>query len=58
MKNAETSEREINALLKMAKRVDVSDILILTKDEEETIITNDFAIKVMPVWKWLLEKKD
>jgi hypothetical protein len=55
IKNIETSRREINALLKMAKRIDVSEMLILTKDEEETIVEQDYKIKVMPVWKWLLE---
>jgi uncharacterized protein len=54
IKNIETHKREINALLKMAKHIDVSDMLILTKDDEDIIEGESYRIKVIPVWKWLL----
>lgn len=54
IKNIGTHKREINALLKMAKHIDVSDMIILTKDEEDIIEEESYRIKVIPVWKWLV----
>jgi predicted AAA+ superfamily ATPase len=52
--DTETRTREINALMKMAQQVDVKKIMIITKEEEETIVHSEWTIEVIPVWKWLL----
>ncbi|GHT53248.1 ATP-binding protein [Bacteroidia bacterium] len=52
----ETREREINALLQMSKRIEIKRMMIISKDEEETISEQGMNIDVVPVWKWLLEK--
>ena len=49
----ETRKREIQALLKLSARMNVSTMLIITKDEEETIKENGLSIRIIPVWKWL-----
>ena len=49
----ETRKREINALIKMSKRIDVKKWNIITKDEEETISDQGIIIEVIPAWKWL-----
>jgi predicted AAA+ superfamily ATPase len=49
----ETRRREINALLKMAKRIDVRKMIVITKDDEETILEQEIQIEVIPAWKWL-----
>ena len=49
----ETRKREINALIKMSKRIDVKKWIIITKDEEETISEQGIIIEVIPAWKWL-----
>jgi hypothetical protein len=49
----ETRKREINALVKMSKRIDVKKWNIITKDEEETISDQGIIIEVIPAWKWL-----
>ena len=49
----ETRKREINALLKMSKRIDVRKMIIITKDDEETILEQEIQIEVIPAWKWL-----
>ena len=49
----ETRKREINALVKMSKRIDVKKWNIITKDEEETISEQGIIIEVIPAWKWL-----
>jgi uncharacterized protein len=49
-----TSQREIDGIMEAAKATSCSNLYILTMDEERTITSNGFSIKVMPVWKWLL----
>ena len=51
----ETRKREIQALVKMSAQIDVASMLIITKDEEETILEHGFTIQVIPVWKWLCQ---
>ena len=53
LSGAETKKREITALLKASKKLNIEELLILTLDTEEII---DGRIKVIPVWKWLLGK--
>ncbi|GHT07322.1 ATPase [Bacteroidia bacterium] len=54
LNDIETRKREINALLQMSKRQEIKKHLIITKDEEDTICTENIEIEVIPVWKWLL----
>ena len=51
----ETKEREINALSAAMKELHISQALILTYDEEDSIENEGTKIEVMPVWKWLLK---
>jgi predicted AAA+ superfamily ATPase len=53
LQDIQTRNREIQALLKFSKQMDVSTLLIITKDDEETINEGGLTIDVMPVWKWL-----
>lgn len=55
LKEESTRKREITALLKIAKAMDVDKLLIITHDEEETIMEDGKEIEVVPIWKWLLE---
>ena len=49
----ETRKREINALVKMSKRVEVKKWIVISKDEEELISEQGIIIEVIPAWKWL-----
>ena len=51
----ETRKREVHALVKMSKQIDVKTMLIITKDEEYTIKEADLIVEVVPVWKWLCQ---
>lgn len=53
--DSETRKREIDGLLKLAKRYDVQRLLIITKDENEIFEVNGRTIEIVPVWQWLLE---
>ena len=55
LKDESTRKREISALLKIAKTKDADQLLIITWDEEETIVKEEKKITVVPIWKWLLE---
>jgi len=54
MGDVETRKREVGGLLKMAKHLEIKKMMIITKDEEETILEQGVTIEVVPVWKWLL----
>ena len=51
----ETLQREIEALTKVAKHMNVNDLLIITKDEETVLEKDGKTIQVVPLWKWVLE---
>ena len=57
LKDVETEKREVKALLQLSKRVETDSLLIITKDEEYTIVEEDKTIIVLPAWKWLLDVK-
>ncbi len=50
-------ERELNGLLEAMEKYKLKRGLILTNDQEEEIAVDTKKIIVMPVWKWLLEKR-
>lgn len=56
LRDAATREREVKALLAYQHRYDIHRLFIITMDEEEDIVEDDTVIKVIPVWKWLLEE--
>lgn len=53
--DTETRKREIGGLVKLSKRHDVHRLVIITKDESNTIDTDGLMIEVIPIWLWLLE---
>jgi hypothetical protein len=50
----ETRNREVKALCRLADRLSVQTLMILTKDEELQLEEQGKTILVMPLWKWLL----
>jgi len=56
MSDLQTSEREINALVKLHAFEPLQRAIIITRDDE-TVIQKDngLTIEVKPIWKWLLE---
>ena len=50
-----TREREIKAIVDTASELPRTKNLLLTYEEEDTIINNNVEITILPVWKWLLE---
>jgi len=55
LQDAETQQREIGALIKVSKRLDINNLMIITKDEETVIEKDGKTILVVPLWKWLLD---
>lgn len=53
--NHENRQREINGLQSAMNKFGLKEGLILTYNQEEEFKQDGFNIKVIPVWKWLLE---
>jgi len=53
--NKENKEREIEGLLEAMNKLKLKKGLILTQDQEEEIEREGKKIKIVPVWKWLLQ---
>lgn len=52
----EARKREVENLVKLARvQPGIKRLLIVTKEEEETIEREDCVIEVIPVWKYLLQ---
>ena len=54
--NNENKEREVNGLLAALKKFKMKKGIIITFDQEEEFNVADKKIKLIPIWKWLLEK--
>lgn len=57
IRDEETREREVSALLKVSKHVKAQRLTIITYNEEQSIQYNSITIEVIPLWKWLLMEK-
>jgi len=49
-----TFDREVDALIKLPKVLECKKLMIITRDSEQTLEIENKIIKVIPVWKWLL----
>ncbi len=54
--NEDNKEREIKGLTEALVKFNIKEGLILTHNQEDEFKQDGFKIKVVPVWKWLLEK--
>lgn len=54
-KTEETWQRESSALIKLSKKLDCRRLLIISYEEEASIVVGDNVIEIIPVWKWLLQ---
>lgn len=54
LRSPETREREVAALKALNAFRPMDRLIIITKDEEDTITDNGITIEVCPVWKWVL----
>ncbi len=53
--NEETKKREVEGLLEALNSYGLYEGMILTNDEDDIIDIDNHKIKVIPVWKWMLE---
>ena len=52
----DNEKREINGLIEVMKEHKLSEGIILTEDQDEERTIDGKKIKILPVWRWLLEK--
>ena len=55
-KTDDTWQRESSALVKLSNQLDCRQLLILSYEEEGSFQVEGKEIRVLPVWKWLLEQ--
>ena len=51
----DTKKREVKALTALNKYLPLKTAVLVTKNSEDTIVEDGLEIKVVPVWKWILE---
>ncbi len=51
-----TFDREVGALLKLSSFLECKKLLVITRDDERTLVLDNKTIEVIPAWKWLLEE--
>ena len=56
--NDDNEKREINGLLEVMKEHKLKEGVLLTEDQEEERIIEGKKIRIIPVWKWLLEERN
>lgn len=49
-----TFDREVGALLKLSSMLECNKLMIITRDNEQTLEIDNKTIEVIPAWKWLL----
>ncbi len=54
LNNDVTRKRELNALVKAAQSYQISDLLLITYQQEEQLYIADKEIQILPAWKWIL----
>lgn len=50
-----TKNREISGLIEAMESYGLQEGLILTENQQETLKINQYQIKILPIWKWLLD---
>ncbi|HUD08699.1 MAG TPA: DUF4143 domain-containing protein, partial [Candidatus Saccharimonadales bacterium] len=53
--DAQNDNREINGILEAMEKLKLKKGIIITEDQEEERIIKGKKIKIVPVYKWLLE---
>ena len=54
--NKENRDREVKGLLEALEKFNLKEGFIITNEQEEEFKQEKKKIKVVPIWKWLLEK--
>lgn len=53
--NLSDRNREIDGLLEAMQSYDLKEGLILTENDQDNLQIKKFQIKILPIWKWLLD---
>jgi predicted AAA+ superfamily ATPase len=57
LSNFQTKDRELHSLIHANKELSCKKLILITMYVEEEILIDNKKISIIPVWKWLLEKK-
>jgi predicted AAA+ superfamily ATPase len=54
--HADNRERELSGLCEALSVSGLKTGVLITENQEETIQKDSFTIRIVPAWKWLLDK--
>ena len=54
LSDEKVKNREVEGLIEAMNTYGLKEGLIITENEQETLEVENFLIKIIPVWKWLL----
>ena len=57
LRNSDVEQREVKALVEAGEELKVSNLIVLTWDEEREVKKNGKTIQFKPLWRWLLEER-
>ncbi|MBF8262343.1 MAG: hypothetical protein HW387_8 [Parachlamydiales bacterium] len=55
LSDEKTKDREIEGLIEAMEAYDLKEGFIITENEQRSLELNGFKIKIIPIWKWLLD---
>ncbi|WP_194847499.1 ATP-binding protein [Candidatus Neptunochlamydia vexilliferae] len=55
LSDEKVKNRELEGLMEAMNAYGLKEGLIITENEQNTLDINSFTVKVIPIWKWLLE---
>ena len=55
MAEPDTFKRETDGLVKLSSIQNIKKMIVVTKDEEDTVEKDNCRIEILPLWKWLLK---
>ena len=58
LNNFMTIDREKRILIKASEEFNCNNLIIITMSEEKEISIKNKTVKIIPLWKWLLEKNE
>ena len=53
-----TLKRELDALTEAAAELKCNNLLLLTWDREQLMEVNQFTVRLIPAYKWLISNRD
>jgi hypothetical protein len=55
LSDEQTKSREIDGLIEALEKYGLKEGTIITENEQSSLKVREFKIRILPIWKWLLD---